>query len=250
VGGEYGESGAGWLVLIGGSESPESNGPATELSEPTLQLGLGGVVGQTTEMENLASLGQKSAHIGVGIHGASEDLWVFLGRLGFANQTAEDPGEGDRLLHGTARRGGSQCLQVEGQVVFDGSRGLNGLDFEGSTDVGEGAGSERQRLGVVGLPALIFGAQVKSAGVLQEWGQDNGLVTGLAGQLHAQIPRIQRHKSKLELLGGKVLAGKSIESGNGITEGTCGANVLPCESGQTCYSCILVPDVMSFSCWR
>jgi hypothetical protein len=42
-----------------------------------------------------------------------------------------------------------------------------------------------------------------------------------------------------------VLVGKSIESGNGIAEGTCGADVLPCEGSQACYIVqvvVLVPD--------
>jgi len=85
---------------------------------------------------------------------------------------------------------------------------------------------------VVGLPALIFSAQVEGPGVLQVCGQHDSLVTGLAGQLHAQIPRIQCDKGKLELFAGEVFLGESIESGNGITESTRRADVLPCESGQ------------------
>ena len=112
------------------------------------------------------------------------------------------------------------------------SGGLDGLDLEGSADVGEGARTEGQRLGVVGLPALIFGAQVECPRVLQVCGQHDGLVTGLAGQLHAQIPRIQRHKGKLQVFAREVFLGEGIESGDGIAESPCRADMLPSQGGQ------------------
>ena len=183
-------------------------------------------------MEDLAALGQESPDVGVGIHGAGQNLGVFMRRLGLADQTPEHAGEGNRLLHGTARGGGGQCLQVERKIVLDGSGGLDGLDLEGSADVGEGARTEGQRLGVVGLPALIFGAQVECPRVLQVCGQHDGLVTGLAGQLHAQIPRIQRHKGKLQVFAREVFLGEGIESGDGIAESPCRADMLPSQGGQ------------------
>lgn len=181
---EHCESSTSRLVLVRSPQSPEGNWPATELGEPALQLRLRGVVGETTQVQDLAALGQEGTNIGVGIHWPSKNLGVLVWGLGLADQTPKDTGESDGLFHSTARRSGSQCLQVEGQVVLDGSRGLNGLNLESGANVGEGAGSERQRLGVVGLPALIFGTQVESTGMLQIGGQRHSLITGLAGQLH------------------------------------------------------------------
>lgn len=232
MGREHGKAGARGLVLVRSPKSPEGNWPATELSEPALQFRLSGVVGQAAEVKDLAPLGKEGPDISVGIHRASEDFWVLMGRLRLADQTPKNASESNGLLHGAAGRGGGQCLQMEGKVVLDGGRRLDGLDLEGGADVGEGARTKGQRLGVVGLPALIFGAQVEGPGVLQVCGQHDGLVTGLAGQLHAQIPRIQRDKGKFELFAGEVFLGESIESGDGITESTCRADVLPCEGGQ------------------
>ena len=190
-------------------------------------------MGQTTQVKDLATLGKEGPDIGVSIHGTSEDLGVLVGWLGLADQAPQHTRQGNGLLHRATRRGGCQCLQVEGEVVLDGGGGLNGFNLEGGADVGERAGSKGQGLGVVGLPALIFGAQVESTRVLEVCGQHDSLVTGLAGQLDTQIPRIQGHKGKLELLAGEVFCGERIESGNGITESTSGANMLPSERRQT-----------------
>lgn len=227
------ETSAGRLVLVRGSQSPESDGTSTKLGEPALQFRLSGVVRQTAQVKDLATLSKEGPDIGVSIHGASENLGVLVRWLGLADQAPQHTGQGDGLLHSATGGGGCQCLQVEGQVVLDGGGGLNGFNLESGADVGEGAGSKGQGLGVVGLPALIFGAQVESTRVLEVCGQHDSLVTGLAGQLDAQIPRIQSHKGKLKLLAGEVFCGKGIESGNGITESTSGANMLPSESRQT-----------------
>lgn len=142
VGGEDGEASTSGLMLVGGAEGPESDGSTTELSEPTLELGLGGVMRKSTHVKDLATLRQESTHVCAGIHGAGQDIGVLVGRLRLADQTAKDSCKGDGLLHGTTRRGGSQSLQVERQVVLDGSRGLDGLNLKGSTDVGQGTGAE------------------------------------------------------------------------------------------------------------
>lgn len=89
---------------------------------------------------------------------------------------------------------------------------------------------------MVGLPALVFGTQVESPGVLQVCGQHDSLIASLAGQLYAQIPRIQRHKGELEMFAREVFLGERIESGDRIAEGTCRTDVLPCESGQARYT--------------
>ena len=190
-------------------------------------------MGQTTEVQDLAAFRQKGAHFSPGIHGPGQDLGVLMRGLRFADQTTENAGQGDGLLHGTTGRGGSQSLQVKRQVVFDRGRRLDGFDFECGTDIGQRAGTKGQRLRVMGLPSLVFGPQVKGARVLQVGREDNGLVAGLAGQLHPEIPRIQGHKRKLEVLADQMFLGEGIEPVDGITEGTCRTDMLPCQSGQT-----------------
>ena len=223
----------GRLVLIRSPQSPESNGTTTELSEPTLQFRLSSVMGQTAQMQNLAAFGQKGTHIGSGIHGTGHDLGVLVWGLRLADQAPQDTGEGDGFLHSTAGGGGGQGLQVERQVVFDGGGGLNGLNFEGGTDVGQRAGAKGKRLGVMGLPSLVFGTKVEGARVLEIGRKDDGLIAGLAGQLNTKIPRIQGDKGKLQVLGEKVFLGESVEPVDSVTESTCRTDVLPCQSGQT-----------------
>ena len=245
VGREDGKASASGLVLVWCPQSPEGDGTTTELGEPALQLRLGSIVGQATKVQDLAPFRQKGPNISMSIHGTSEDLRVFLGRLRLADQATKHTGESDRFLHGPAGRSGGQSLQVERKVVLNRGGRLNGLDLKGSADVGEGAGTERQRLGMMGLPALIFSSQVESAGMLQVCGQHDGLVAGLAGQLHPQIPRVQRHKSKLEVFASEVFLGEGVESRDGIPEGPCGANVFPCQSGQARFGELLAKNRIS-----
>jgi hypothetical protein len=131
-------------------------------------------------MQNLAAFSQKGADIGSSIHRSGKDFGMFMWRLGLANQTTQNTSQGDSLLHGTSGRSGSQSLQVERQVVLDRSRGLNWLDLESSTNVGEIARPEWQRLRVVLLPSLVLGTQVKSTRVLQVRREDDGLVPSFA----------------------------------------------------------------------
>lgn len=81
VGREDSKASAGGLVLVWCSQGPERNGTTTELGKPALQLGLSGIVGQATEVQDLTPFRQKGPDIGMGIHGTSQDLGVFLGRL-------------------------------------------------------------------------------------------------------------------------------------------------------------------------
>lgn len=155
------------LVLIRSTQSPESNRATTKLSKPALQFRLRSVMGQTAEVQDLATFRQKGTDIGSGIHGTGQNLGMLMRRLRLADQTAQHTSEGDGFLHGTAGGSGGQGLQVEGQVVFDGRGGLDGLDFESGADVGEGAGAKGERLGVMGLPSLVLGAKVKGTGVLE-----------------------------------------------------------------------------------
>jgi HD superfamily phosphodiesterase len=70
--------------------------------------------------------------------------------------------------------------------------------------------------------------------VLKIWGKNDSLVTSLTGQLHSEIPRIQRHKGELEILADEVFLGKGIEAVDCVTEGTCRADVFPCQSCKAC----------------
>lgn len=88
---------------------------------------------------------------------------MLLRGLRLADQAAENPGKGDSLLHGTAWGSRGKSLEMERKVVLDGSRGLDGLNLESGTDVGEGAGAKWQGLGVVCLPTLVLGAEIKCA---------------------------------------------------------------------------------------
>jgi hypothetical protein len=114
-------------------------------------------------VQDFASLGEESSHIGTGIHWTGQDVGVLVVWLGLANERSEDSGQSDGLFHGTTRACGCQSLQVEGEVVLDGSRGLHGLNLQGGTDVGEGAGAEREGFGMVCLPVLVFRPQIKGA---------------------------------------------------------------------------------------
>ena len=222
----------GRLVLIRRPQRPESDWTTPELGEPALQLRLRRVVGQTTQMEDLAALGKEGPHIGTSIHRPSHDLRMIEGRLGLADQPPQHASQRNGLLHGPAGRRGGQGLQMEWEVVFDRRGGLNGLDFQGGADVGQRTGAERQRLRMMRLPSLVLGAQVKGPRVLQIWRQHHSLVPGLPRQLDTQIPRVQRHKGKLEVLADEVFLGKGVEAVDGVPEGTCGTDMLPGESGQ------------------
>lgn len=236
VGRENGKASAGRLVLVRSPEGPESNWSTTELGEPALQFGLGGVVGQAAHVKNLAALGKESPDVGTSIHGPGEDVGVVLWGLRLADQAAKDTSEGDGLLHGASGRGRSKSLQVEGQVVLDGSRGLDGFNLKGGTDVSEGAGAKGQRLGVVCLPALVLGTQVEGARVLQIGREDDGLVSCLTRQLDTQVPGVKGDKGKLVVVCEQVLLGEGIESVDCIAEGTSIADVLPGQGGEACCS--------------
>lgn len=227
-----GKAGAGRLVLIRGAEGPERDRTTAKLSEPALQLGLRGVVGESAQMKNLAALGQEGTNVRSGIHGTGEDLGMLMRGLRLPDQAAQHSGQGDGLLHSAPGRGGSQRLQVEGKVVLDGGGGLDGLDFEGGADVGERAGAEGQRLGVVSLPSLIFGTEVECPGVLKVCRKHDCLVPSLTRQLYTKIPRIQRHKGELQVLADEVFLGESVEAVDGVAESACRADVFPCQSRQ------------------
>jgi hypothetical protein len=175
-------------VLVWGTKSPESNWAATKLREPALKLGLGGVVWETSHVENLAALRQEGTDISTGIHWSGEDVRVLMWWLGLSNKATQNSSECDSLLHGAPWRRWCQSLKVEWQIMLDWSGRGDWLNFEGSADVGQGGWAEWERLRVVLLPSLVLAAEIESAGVLKVWWKDNSLVAGLAWQLDTQVP--------------------------------------------------------------
>lgn len=180
-------------------------------------------------MKDLAALGEESTNVSTSIHGASKNVGMLMRRLRLADESFENASQGDGFLHCAAGRGRGESLQVEWQVVFDRGRGLYGLDFEGRADVGQRAGAKRQGLWVMCLPSLVFGTEVERAGVLEVRGQDDGLVASLTRQLYTEIPRVEGHERKLQVLGDEVFLGKGIEAVDGVPESASVAHIFPCE---------------------
>lgn len=232
MGRKHGKAGTGRLVLLGGAEGPESNGAAAILGEPALKLRLRGVVRQAGHVQDLATLGKESADIGAGIHGPGEHIGVLMGRLGLADQAAEHASERHGFLHGTAGRRRGQSLQVEGEVVLDGGARLHSFNLEGGTDVGQRRGPEGQRLGVVLLPPLVFGAELEGPRMLQVGGQHDRLVARLARELDAQVPCLQGDEDEIQVLRRQVLRGEGIEAVDGVPEGAGVPHMFPRQGGQ------------------
>ena len=122
------------------------------------------------------------------------------------------------------------------KVVLNRGRRLDGLDLQGRTDVGEGARPEGQRLGVVLLPALILGTQIKGSGMLQVWGQHHGFVPCFSRKLDTEIPRVQGDERELEVIGKQVFLRERIEAVDRITKRTSGADMFPSQSCQASYT--------------
>lgn len=110
---------------------------------------------------------------------------------------------------------------MEGQVVLDWRRGLDRLDLQGGTDVGQRAGAEGQRLGMVCLPSLILGTKVEGAGVLEIRGQNDRFIPSLSRELDTQVPGVEGHEGELEVLAEKVFLGEGVKAVDGIPEGSC-----------------------------
>lgn len=129
--------------------------------------------------------------------------------------------------------------------MLDGSARLNGLDLESGADVGEHRRPEGQGLGVVLLPALVLGAEIEGARVLEVGRQHDGLVAGFARKLHTEVPGIECDKDEVEVLGGQVLGSERVESGDSVSKGTSVSNMLPSQSGQArCRICVS-PSILS-----
>lgn len=221
-------------MLLGSAQGPESDGTPAELGEPALQFGLGSIMGKTRHMEDFAPLREESANVGAGVHGTSQDVRVVLGGLGLADEPTKDTSQRYRLLHSTSWRCGRQSLKVEGEVVLDRGAGLDGLHLESRTDIAQHRWAEWQRLGVVLLPALVFGTEVECAGVLEVRRKHGRLVPSFTGKLHSKVPSIERDEHKVEVLRGQVFRSEGIEPVDRISEGAGIADMLPRQSREAC----------------
>ena len=168
-------------MLLRGAEGPKGNRATAKLGKPALQLRLRSVMRQTRHVQNLASLGKEGANIGACIHGTGQNVGVLLRGLRLANEASKDSRESNSLFHCSSRRGRGKSLQVEGQVVLDGSTSLNRLDLQSGADVRQHRGAEGERLRVVLLPSLVLGTQVEGARMLEVRRKDDSLVTGFSG---------------------------------------------------------------------
>jgi hypothetical protein len=153
-------------VLVRCAKGPEGDGAAAKLGEPALQLGLCGVMRQTAHVQNLAALREESADVSARIHWLCKDVGMILWRLALANKSTENACKSYSLFHSPAGRCWGKSLQVKREVVLDRRGRLDGLNLKRGTDVGEGAGAEGEALGMVCLPALVLGSEVKCARVL------------------------------------------------------------------------------------
>jgi hypothetical protein len=152
-------------------------------------------------------------------------------RLRLPNEAAQNPSQGDGFFHRTARASRGQSLQMKREVVLDRCTRLNSFNLESSADIGQGRRTEREGLGMVLLPSLIFSSQVESARVLKIGREDNGLVSSFSRELHTQVPGVEGHKDKVEVLRGKVFGSKSVEAVDSIPKCPRIPNVLPSEGG-------------------
>lgn len=50
------------------------------------------------------------------------------------------------------------------------------------------------------MPMLVLGSEIEGAGVLEVWREDNGFVSSFPWELHTEIPRFERDKSKLRVV--------------------------------------------------
>lgn len=108
VAAEDDEAGAGWFAAFGSTQRPECNRAAAILRKPTLQLALSGIVGKTTEMNDLRALPKEGADVGASVEGTQEDTgsagWVGLRWTRLLHQRAQAASEGHSLLERATRR--------------------------------------------------------------------------------------------------------------------------------------------------
>lgn len=125
---------------------------------------------------------------------------------------------------------------MEREVVLDRGGRLNRLYLKGCTDIGQRAGAERKRFGMVLLPALVLCTQIERARVLEVRWENYGFVTSLTRKLNTEIPRVKRHEGEFQVIRQQVLLSKGIEAVDSIAECAGVADMLPCQGGQTRYN--------------
>jgi hypothetical protein len=230
------------LTTLRGAQGPECDRTAAVLREPALKLALGGVVGQTTQVEDLGSLAEEGADVAAGVERTSENIRVATGVClrwtGLLAERTEAASQSKSLLESATRRRWSQSLEVEGKATSDLAWRTNLLDLESSTDGRQTRRAESQSLGVVGLESLVLRTKTKQDRMLHVSGQNNALVAGLAWHLDTKVPGSQSDESKLgsgtgtSVLVHEVLAGIGIEGSDSITVATSLLDMFPCESGE------------------
>lgn len=235
VGREDSETGAGWLVLLRCTQSPESDRSSAKLGKPALELGLSGVVRQAGHMQNLTPLRQEGTDIGTSIHRPREHVWVLVRRLRLVDEPTENASQRYSFFYSPTRRSWRKSLQVEGEVVLDRGTGLYRLDLQSSTDIGKRRRSEGQRLRVVLLPSLIFGSQIERARMLEVRRQHNVFIATFSRKLDTEIPSLQCYEHKLEVLGEQMLVGKGVKSADSIVEGASVPDMFPGQGSQASY---------------
>ena len=82
------------------------------------------------------------------------------------------------------------------------------------------------------LPALIFGAEVEGARVLQVRRQHDRLVSSFTRQLNPQVPGIQGDKRKLQVVSEEVFLCELIKPVDGFAESARVLDMLPGERRQ------------------
>jgi hypothetical protein len=148
-------------------------------------------------------------------------------RLRLSDKTSQNSGKCDCFFEGAARILRSKSLKVEGKIVLDWCRRLNGFNFKSCTNICKSTGAKRQRLWMMRLPVLVFGAEVEGARVLEVRWQNNRLVTRLTWQLDPQIPCIQGHKRKFQVVGQEMLLCELVKPIDGFAEGTGMLDMFP-----------------------
>ena len=94
------------LTTLRGAQGPECDRTTAVLCEPALKLALGGVVGQTAQVENLGALAKEGANVAAGVERTSENVRVATGvclrRAGLLAERTEAAGESESFLERTA----------------------------------------------------------------------------------------------------------------------------------------------------
>lgn len=77
------------------------------------------------------------------------------------------------------------------------------------------------------LPMLVLCSEVEGTRVLEVGRQDDRLVAGLAWKLNSEIPGIQGHKRKFQVVACQVLLCELVKPVDGFAEGAGMLDVLP-----------------------